>query len=449
MTTNAMAVTDAHIRSEEEDNPVKTDVRSHARLGWWLVLLGLGSFLIWATFAPLDKGVPMGGTVTVAGNKKAVQHLTGGTVEEIFVKEGDTVTAGQALVRMNSVQARANAEITRIQFLAARITEARLLAERDGRPSLVFPPDIQASGNDPRVATTLAVQKQLFESRQGALRSDLAATEQNIFGLTAYAAGVEESRQGKQLQLRLLKQQIDGMADLAKDGYMPRNRLLELERNAAQIEASIAEDTGNLGRNQSQVSELRLRALLRQQDYQKEVRTQLTEIQQQVDALRNRLEGLDYELNNAEVKAPVSGMVADVSIFTEGGVVSPGFRMMDIVPLDEPLVVEGQVPVHLIDSVHPKLPVELIFSAFNQNTTPRIPGIVTQVSPDRLVDEQTGMPYYRMRAEVTPEGRKMLSDLQVRPGMPVELFVRTGERTLMNYLLRPLRDNFRMSMTEE
>ena len=448
MTTDALAVTDATIRQEDE-NPVKTDASSHARLGWWLVLVGLGSFLIWAFFAPLDKGVPMGGTVTVAGNKKAVQHLTGGTVEEIFVKEGDTVTAGQALVRMNSVQARANAEITRIQFLAARITEARLLAERDGRPSLVFPPDIQASGNDPRVATTLAVQKQLFESRQGALRSDLAATEQNIFGLNAYAAGVEESRQGKLLQLRLLQQQIDGMRDLAKDGYMPRNRLLELERNYAQIEASIAEDTGNLGRNQSQVSELRLRALLRQQDYQKEVRTQLTEIQQQVDALRNRLEGLDYELNNAEVKAPVSGMVADVSIFTEGGVVSPGFRMMDIVPLDEPLIVEGQVPVHLIDSVHPKLPVELIFSAFNQNTTPRIPGIVTQVSPDRLVDEQTGMPYYRMRAEVTPEGRKLLADLQVRPGMPVELFVRTGERTLMNYLLRPLRDNFRMSMTEE
>ena len=448
MTTDALAVTDATIRQEDE-NPVKTDASSHARLGWWLVLVGLGSFLIWAFFAPLDKGVPMGGTVTVAGNKKAVQHLTGGTVEEIFVKEGDTVTAGQALVRMNSVQARANAEITRIQFLAARITEARLLAERDGRPSLVFPPDIQASGSDPRVATTLAVQKQLFESRQGALRSDLAATEQNIFGLNAYAAGVEESRQGKLLQLRLLQQQIDGMRDLAKDGYMPRNRLLELERNYAQIEASIAEDTGNLGRNQSQVSELRLRALLRQQDYQKEVRTQLTEIQQQVDALRSRLEGLDYELNNAEVKAPVSGMVADVSIFTEGGVVSPGFRMMDIVPLDEPLVVEGQVPVHLIDSVHPKLPVELIFSAFNQNTTPRIPGIVTQVSPDRLVDEQTGMPYYRMRAEVTPEGRKLLADLQVRPGMPVELFVRTGERTLMNYLLRPLRDNFRMSMTEE
>ena len=448
MTTDALAVTDATIRQEDE-NPVKTDASSHARLGWWLVLVGLGSFLIWAFFAPLDKGVPMGGTVTVAGNKKAVQHLTGGTVEEIFVKEGDTVTAGQPLVRMNSVQARANAEITRIQFLAARITEARLLAERDGRPSLVFPPDIQASGNDPRVATTLAVQKQLFESRQGALRSDLAATEQNIFGLNAYAAGVEESRQGKLLQLRLLQQQIDGMRDLAKDGYMPRNRLLELERNAAQIEASIAEDTGNLGRNQSQVSELRLRALLRQQDYQKEVRTQLTEIQQQVDALRSRLEGLDYELNNAEVKAPVSGMVADVSIFTEGGVVSPGFRMMDIVPLDEPLVVEGQVPVHLIDSVHPKLPVELIFSAFNQNTTPRIPGIVTQVSPDRLVDEQTGMPYYRMRAEVTPEGRKLLADLQVRPGMPVELFVRTGERSLLNYLFKPLLDRAGSALTEE
>lgn len=449
MTTNPpLDVTEITPKSETE-SPVKTDARSHARLGWWIVVLGLGSFLLWAFFAPLDKGVPMTGTITVAGNKKTVQHLTGGTVEAILVKDGDIVKAGQTLVRMNSVQAHANAEVTRIQYYSARITEARLLAERDGRASIEFPPDILATANDPRVATTLSVQKQLFESRQGGLRSELAAIEQNIAGLAAYSAGIEESRQGKSLQLKLLKQQIDGMRSLAQDGYMPRNRLLELERNHAQIEASMAEDSGNLGRNRSQIGELRLRAALRQQDYQKEVRTQLAQVQQEADALRNRLEGLDYDVANAEVKAPVNGMVSDVNIFTEGGVVAPGFRMMDIVPLDEPLIVEGQVPVHLIDSVHPKLPVELILSAYNQHTTPRIPGVVTQVSPDRLVDEKSGLPYYRMRAEVTPEGRKEMMALQVRPGMPVELFVRTGERTLMSYLMRPLRDNFRMAMTEE
>lgn len=449
MNSDNSTVSDATVRSETP-SPVKTDARVHSRLGWWLIIVFLGSFLLWAFLAPLDKGVPMAGTVTVAGNKKAVQHLTGGTVEDLLVREGDVVKAGQVLVKMNSVQARSNAEITRVQYMNALATEARLLAERDGRPAIDFPPQaLAAAGSDPRVAATVAVQRQLFASRQGALRSEVAALEQNIAGLEAFAKGVEASREGKRLQLSLLKEQIDGMRGLAKDGYMPRNRLLELERNHAQIEASVSEDTGTLGRNQSQIGEMRLRAAQVQLDFQKELRSQLAEAQKEVDALRSRLEGLDYELANAEVKAPVDGMVADVAIFTEGGVVAPGFRMMDIVPLDEPLIVEGQVPVHLIDSVHPQLPVELIFSAFNQNTTPRIPGVVTQVSPDRLVDEATGMPYYRMRAEVTPEGRKLLVDLQVRAGMPVELFVTTGERTLANYLIRPLQDNFRMSLTEE
>jgi protease secretion system membrane fusion protein len=172
-------------------------------------------------------------------------------------------------------------------------------------------------------------------------------------------------------------------------------------------------------------------------------------VQKEAEALRARLQGLDHEVANAVVRAPVDGVVADVSIFTVGGVVAPGLRMMDVLPLNEPLIVEGQVPVHLIDSVRQGLPVELIFSAFNQNTTPRVPGIVTQVSPDRLDDPKTGLPYSRLRAEITAEGRQILSRLDVRPGMPVELFVKTGERTLLSYLFKPLRDNFRLSLTEE
>jgi len=448
MTTNNPVVLN-FTPSPADEHPVETDARSHTRLGWWIVLAGLGSFFLWAFLAPLDKGVPLTGTVTVAGNKKAVQHLTGGTVEAIRVKEGDLVKAGQSLVEMNSVQARANAEITRVQYITTRSTEARLLAERDGRATVVFPPETVAAQADPRVAATMNVQQQLFASRQGALRSELAAFDENIAGILAHNAGLEQSRESKQEQIRLLREQLDGVRDLARDGYVPRNRLLELERSHAQLAASMSEDLGNIGRGQRQIAELKLRRLQRLQDFQKEVRTQLAEVQKEADALRNRLEGLDYELANAVVKAPVDGMVAELNIFTEGGVVAPGFRMMDIVPLGEPLIVEGQIPVHLIDSVHASLPVELIFSAFNQNTTPHIPGVVTQVSPDRLIDEQSGVPYYRMRAEVTPEGRALMSSLQVRPGMPVDLFVKTGERTLMNYLLRPLNDNLKMALTEE
>ena len=428
---------------------VKTDFASPVRLGWWILLIGMGAFFFWGFIAPLDQGVPMTGVVTVAGNKKAVQHLSGGTIQKILVKEGDVVKAGQSLVEIDGTQSRSNAETTRIQYFTARSTEARLIAERDGLNDIQFPSDAVDAQSDPRIANATDIQRQLFNARRSALRSELAAIDENMSGLQAQNAGLASARDGKARQLLLLREQVSSMRNLARDGYAPRNRLLELERNLAQLEATMLEDMGNLSRGQSQISELKLRRAQRQQDFQKDLRAQLASVQNETEALRSRLAGLDHEVSNNLVRAPVDGMVADVAVFTNGGVVGPGFRMMDIVPLDEPLIVEGQIPIHLVDSVSPGLPVDLILSAFNQNTTPRIPATVTQISPDRLLDEASKMPYYRMRAEITPEGRREMAKLNVRAGMPVELFVKTGERSLMNYLMRPLRDHIKSSMSEE
>lgn len=442
------AATDADTRSLEMSE-VNLDSASHTRLGWWVVVTGLGGFLLWASLAPLDKGVPLSATVTVATNKKAVQHLTGGTVETILVKEGDVVKAGDVLVRMNAVQATVNAEIARVQYFTSRTTQSRLTAERDGKKSIVFPAELERVRNDPRVANNIRMQEQLFSSRQSAIHSELAALNENVAGLVLQNTGLQESRDGKKLQLQFLKEQLDGMRDLAKEGYVARNRLLELERTYLQLSTAISEDISSIARGQRQVSEYRLRRLQRQQEYQQEVRAQLAEVQKEADGLANRLTGLDYDLGNVLVKSPVDGTVVAMNVFTHGGVIAPGFRMMDIVPSDDPLMVDGQLPVHLIDKVHPNLPVELIFSAFNQNQTPHVPGIVTQVSADRLVDEKSGMPYYNIKAKVAPEGMKLISSLQVRPGMPVELFIKTGERTMMNYLIKPVRDHLKMAMTEE
>jgi membrane fusion protein, protease secretion system len=448
MTPNLQGATSVAPRLEPLPT-VKTDVAAPVRLGWWIVLVGCALFLFWGFVAPLDQGVPMSGVITVAGNKKSVQHLSGGTIQKILVKEGDLVKAGQPLVEIDGTVSRSNAETTRIQYFTARSAEARLIAERDSLSDIRFPSiaaDLQA---DPRIAGATDTQRQLFTARRGALRSELAAVDENLAGLQAQNAGLISARDGKQRQLSLLREQAQNMRNLARDGYAPRNRWLELERNLAQLEADILEDTGNLTRGQRQMAELKLRRVQRQQDFQKDVRDQLAKVQSESEALRSRLEGLDHEVINNLVKAPVDGVVADVAVFTDGGVVGPGFRMMDIVPLDEPFVVEGQIPIHLVDSVSPGLPVELIFSAFNRSTTPRIPATVTQVSPDRLVDDASKMPYYRMRAEISPEGRREMAKLPVRAGMPVELFVKTGERSLMNYLMRPLRDHVRSSMVEE
>jgi protease secretion system membrane fusion protein len=215
------------------------------------------------------------------------------------------------------------------------------------------------------------------------------------------------------------------------------------------MNGGIAQDVGNIDRVERQIIEFGLRKLQRQQDYQKEVRTQLADVKRDAEALNNRLTALDFDLKKVFVRAPVAGTVVALNVFTQGAVVAPGGNLMELVPKDDVLVVEGMLPVHLVDKVHQGLKVELIFSAFNSATTPNIPGIVTRVSADRSLDERTGQAYYKVRAAVAPEGLNMLAHLAIRPGMPVELFIKTGERTMMNYLLKPLFDRAQTAMAEE
>jgi protease secretion system membrane fusion protein len=430
---------------------VNTDATAYSRVGWVIVLVGVIGFLLWASFAPLDKGVPLSGFVAKEGNRKTVQYLNGGTVQEILVHDGDVVKAGQVLVRMNDVQASSALQTTLAQYIVSRSTEARLSAELQGAKSVAFPEGLNAYKDDPRVKENVTLQRDLFTSRQLSLNSELGGVDENIAGLTAQVQGLDESRESKKAQLGFLKEQLDNSRDLAKEGYIPRSRLLDLERTYAQINGAISEDVGNIARARRQIAELKLRRVQRAQDYQKEVRTQLSETHKEAEALAGRLKGQQYEVASVEVKSPADGVVVGSNIFTKGGVVSPGTKLMEIVPSDDALVVEGQLPVNLVDRVHHGLPVELIFSAFNTNKTPHIPGEIIQVAADRTVDERNGTAFYKVRARVTKEGAKLIAEkkLDVVPGMPVELFVKTGERTMMSYLLKPIFDRAKTSMTEE
>lgn len=450
MITKESLATDV-ISHEVTPQTVHTDAGGYTRFGWLVVLLGLGGFLLWALFAPLDKGVPMSGTVSKEGSRKSVQYLTGGIVEDILVKDGDRVKAGQVLVRMNSVQAKSQLEISRSQYFSGRLAEARLLAERDGASALVFPAELEAFKNDPRVVTNLALQRQLLASRRSALQNELSAIEENIAGVKSQISGTKESMASKREQMNYLKEQLDNMRDLAKDGYVARSRLLDLERTYAQLNGSLAEDIGTLGRYQRTVMETTLRRSQRIEEYQREVRSQLSDGQRELSSLASRITAQEFDLANAEVKAPVDGVVVGSSVFTRGGVVTPGFKMMDLVPLDDALVVEGQLPVNLVDKVHSGLPVELIFSAFNANTTPHLPGKVITVAADRTVDEHTGNAYYKVRAALTPEGARIVAEkkLEIQSGMPVELFVKTGERTMMSYLMKPILDRSHSALRED
>ena len=442
-------MTQLNAKAVGDSNVLQLDDTRYARLGWLLMLGGFLGFLGWAALAPLDKGVAVSGKVMVSGHRKVVQHPSGGIVERIDVRDGDKVVAGQVLIRLKETPLLGQAQSLRSQFYGSLASEARLNAERDGVASVSFPTELTALASEPEVASNLALQRQLFDSRRQALLLDQQGIDESIAGAEAQLRGVRDSQASKVLQRTALAEQLQGLRELAREGYIPRNRLLDSERVYAQVLGSISEDYGRIGQLQRQVLEMRLKIRQLAEEYQKEVRTQLADTRIRTEDLRNRLASAEFELANSQLRAPVAGIVVGLDVFTEGGVIKPGQALMEIVPQGEPLLVEARVPVELADKVHAGLPVELMFSAFSQSTTPRVAGEVTLVSADRQVDERTDEPYYTLRAQVSEAGMAQLAGLQIRPGMPVEAFVRTGERSMLNYLFKPLLDRTHMALVEE
>jgi len=427
---------------------LQLDERRYSRMGSWLLALGFGGFLLWAGLAPLDKGVAVSGNVVVAGNRQAVQHPSGGVVQRLLVRDGDQVEAGQVLVRMDATQIRAQREALFVQHLGALVSTARLEAERDGLTDIALPAGVSAM-TDPRVEATVALQRQLLASRRAALRLELDGLQESIAGSQAVLEGLRAAKAHKDEQRSSMQAQLQGLRELARDGYVARNRLLENERLYAQLNGDISEDLGTIGRTQRQILELRLRAAQRKEEYQQDVRQQLADARLKVEELGSRLSAADFELAHTEVRAPAGGTVVGLEVFTEGGVIAPGQVLMEIVPQDAPLLVDARAPVELVDKLQPGLDVELLFVAFNQSRTPRVNGKVTLVSADRLLDEKTDQPYYRLRVQVDDDGLRQLQGQTVRPGMPVQAFVRTGERSLLNYLFKPLTDRTHMALVEE
>lgn len=428
---------------------VDMDESRPLRWGLWTLAIGFGGFLLWAGLAPLDAGVNAPGTVVVASSRKTIQHQTGGTVDRILVDEGAKVKKDQLLIQLNNTEAKAQLSIAEAQFISAKAIEGRLLAERAGAAKVTYDPELASYGDDERVKQAEALQNQLFATRRANLKSQVGVLLEQIGGLNEQLKGFDALRSSRQSQSKWMSDELNGIRDLAKDGYVPKNRMFQLERNAADIDGALADTVAHIGQARNAISESKLRILETQQQYQKEVETQLTEDMKEAQAAADRVKAMKHLLDSMSIRSPIDGVVVGLNVHTVGGVIQPGLHIMDIVPENDPLIVEARISPETISKVAVGKLVDINFPALDRHSTPTIPGTVLTISADSLADQRTGMPYYLAQIKVTKQGMKMIGKQQIIAGMPAAIVIKTGERSMLNYLIKPLFDRMNAAFTED
>ncbi|MDO7910181.1 HlyD family type I secretion periplasmic adaptor subunit [Pseudomonas alabamensis] len=441
MTSKAIAQFDHNF----DDMP--TSDRGIRRIGLSIVLVTFGIFGTWAAFAPLSNAVHGSGYVTVQSYRKTVQHLEGGIVKELLVRDGDNVKKDDPVIVLDESQLSAEYESTRNQLIVARYKEARLRAERDQLDTI---PSVELKGTDSgRAQEALAGEQQVFVSRKASRLGEISVHREQISQLKAQIGGLEEMIRTKQGLEKSYSGEIKQLKDLLAQGFVDNQRLLESQRKLDMLRTEVADHKSNIAKTKLQISETELQIVQLDKKFNADVADELAQVQAQVFDLQEKEAALQDRLSRVVIRAPESGMVLDMKVHTVGGVVQAGKPLMDIVPLSSDLVIEARVAPVDIDRLELGKTADIRFSAFNNATTPVIEGKLTRISADRLTDERTGDPYYLVRVNVTDDGMKKLANRKLQPGMPAEVLINAGDRTMLEYLLKPARNMFAESMIEE
>lgn len=432
----------------DKASPLPTDDKARASWGLRMLWLLLGIALIWAIVAPLSQGVSAHGFIKVEGNRKTLQHLKGGIIEEILVKEGDRVGKNQPLLVLNQTQLKAQQGMVESQLVVWMAIETRLMAEREDRDALIFPEFMQKRMDQPQVSQAMQVHTQLFRTRRNAIKGEQSIGKEAIAGMEEQIHGLNAQEQSKAKQLISYKEELATLRPLYEEGFIPRNRLFELERAVAYLSGQRSDDLASIGRARSQIAETRLKMLQSISDYKKEVETQLSEAQSKVADLKERLVATQDDLDRVVVRAPAAGVVVDLAVHTLGGVVAPGQKLMDLVPEGGGIVVEVQIPTHLIDNVHAGMDADVHFTALDQIIVPTIPGKLVYVSADRITDPRTDISYFVGRVMISEPGMKLLGNNNLQPGMPADVVLKMSQHSLVGYMLKPLLNRLRFAFSE-
>jgi HlyD family secretion protein len=419
------------------------------RTGLRVLVLGLGLAGGWAVLVPLSAAVTVPGTLVVESSVKKIQYPAGGVIAEIRAYDGMRVNEGDLLVRLDETQLRANVQVIADQLDEARVRIARLTAERDGSdtPKMSGETATRPGGQD--MTRLLASETSLFRARLGTRESQKQLLRSNIAQLEEEIDGLDAQIKSKSAQLELISSELQGVQTLFDKQLVPLTRLTALQRQAAQLDGERSQLKSTISETRSKISQAELQIVKIDQDLRSDVMKELRESQDKESELTQKIVAARDQLNRVEIHAPSAGVVHQLAVHTIGGVIGAGEVIMEIVPDSDNLQIEAKLPPMDIDHVHVGQDALVRFSAFNQRTTPQVHGLVSYVSADLSQDPQSKTPsYYTIRVKPAGEELRRLGNLQLVSGMPAELFLQTGSRTMMSYLLKPITDQLKRTFSE-
>ena len=413
------------------------------------VLLGtVGILGTWSYLAPIDSAASASGFVTVKSHSKTVQHLDGGIVKELIAKDGDIVSEGDILLTLDGSEIKAQLEILRGRQITFAAQVARLTAERDRLGLVNYPKEVQ-NLSDARVVEAQQSENQIFNARKNAHEGEVSVLNQRISQLNSRIQGLQGQKTSKQELKASYTEEAKDLRELLAEGFADKQRLRDLERSLSASTGEIASLSSEIASSEMQIGETRLQILQIQKQFQEEVANKLSEVQAQLYDINQRLTATVDKVNRIQIKAPSAGRVMGLSIHNVGGVITPGRPILDIVPQGEELIIDARVSPMDIDRVHVGLVAEVRFSAFKQALTPKMMGKLTILSADKLTDERTGAPYYSAKIELTPDSYVKLGNMELLPGMPADVLINTGERTVFEYLMQPITNAFARAFIED
>lgn len=426
----------------------RRSIRLHTAVGSLAVLLLIGGVGGWAAATDVSGALIAQGSVVVDSNVKKVQHPTGGVIGALNVRNGEAVRAGDVVVRLEETMLRANLGIVvnALDELSARA--ARLESERDGRDDVMFRSDFLARAAEPNVARVINGERRLFVLRRTARAGVKQQLEQRIAQLDQEARGLTAQEQAKAKEIVLIERELDGVKELWEKKLIPLNRLTVLEREATRLEGERAQLIASAAQSRGKVAEIGLQIIQIDQDLASEVSKELREIDAKTSEYSERRIAAEDQLRRIDIRAPQDGIVHELNVHTVGGVVGPGEQIMLIVPANDALTIEAKVAPQDIDQVRIGQAAALRFTAFSARATPEIDGVVSRVSADTTTEPRSGAVYFTVRIALSAEQIARLGAVRLVPGMTVEAFIKTDERTVASYLIKPLGDQLMRAFRE-